>query len=236
MTTHTQEIQQARQRRWVLIGITVVFIIAAVAYGFYFEQVLTKREQTDNAYVNGNVVTLSSQVAGTVLEIGADETQLVQSGAVVLKLDALDSDVAFAQSQARLGAAVRSQRERYALVSQFDATVALRRLDLKKAQDDLSRRLPLADDHTLSDEEIAHARQAVTDSQALLNVALKQAEAAPALPVSTSPTIRVCSLPKPNSCNRGWPCVAMRSMRRFQAMWPNAMCRWAAASRRVHRL
>jgi membrane fusion protein (multidrug efflux system) len=178
MSTHHHEAQQAQKRRWVLIGITVVFIIAAVLYAFYYEQVLSKREQTDNAYVGGNVVTLASQVAGTVLEIGADETQQVQSGAAVLKLDTLDSDVAFTQSQARLGTAVRTQRERYALVSQFDATVALRRLDLKKVEDDLARRLPLAEDHTLSDEEIAHARQAVTDSQALLNVALKQAEAA----------------------------------------------------------
>ncbi len=178
MTTQTQDARQATKRRWVLVIITLLFVVAGAMYAVYFQRVLSKREQTDNAYVGGNVVTLSSQVAGTVLEIGADETQLVQAGAEVIKLDAIDSDLALAQAEAKLGAAVRQQRERYAIVAQFDASVELRKLSLKDAEEDQARRIPLAADHTLSDEEIAHARQAVTNAKAMLTVAVKQAEAA----------------------------------------------------------
>ena len=63
---------------------------------------------------------------------------------------------------------------------QYGATVALRQLELKSAEDDLARRLPLAADHTISSEEVAHARQAVNNARAAVAVAMKQEQAAQA--------------------------------------------------------
>ena len=166
-----------RKRRWALFGITALFVIAGVLYAIYSALVLSKRENTDNAYVGGNMVTLSSQVTGNVAEIRADETQLVQAGAELVKLDPVDAEVTLAQAEARLGGAVRQLRERYAGVPQYEATVELRRQDLKRAQDDLARRQPLAVDNTLPAEEIAHAQQAVKSAQAALEVAQRQVEA-----------------------------------------------------------
>jgi membrane fusion protein (multidrug efflux system) len=167
-----------KKRKAVLAGITLLFIAAGVAYAAYYQIVLSKVQETDNAYVGGNLVNLSSQVTGNVTEIGADETQMVQAGAPVIKLDAADADIALAQADAKLGAAVRQQRQRYADVAQYDATVALRKLQLKNAEDDLARRKPLAADHTVSGEEVEHARQAVDNARAAIAVALKQEEAA----------------------------------------------------------
>ncbi|MBV8035374.1 HlyD family efflux transporter periplasmic adaptor subunit [Roseateles sp.] len=167
-----------RKRRRALVGITTLFVVAGLLYAVYAALVLSKRETTDNAYVGGNMVTLSSQVSGNVAEIRADETQLVQAGAELVKLDPVDAEVVLAQAEARLGGAVRQLRERYAGVPQYEAGVELRRLDLKRAQDDLARRQPLAADDTLPAEEIAHARQAVKTAQAALDVALRQLDAA----------------------------------------------------------
>src|SRR5476649_2693495 len=167
-----------RKRRLVLVGITLAFIAAGIAYAIYYEAVLSKSQDTDNAYVGGNLVTLSSQVAGNVQEIRADETQMVQAGAELVKLDSADADVALSQAEARLGSVVRQQRQRYADVAQYDATVAQRQLALKDAEDDLARRKPLAADHTVSGEDVAHARQAVDNARAAIAVAQKQADAA----------------------------------------------------------
>jgi len=112
-----------RKRRLVLVGITLAFIAAGIAYAIYYEAVLSKSQDTDNAYVGGNLVTLSSQVAGNVQEIRADETQMVQAGAELVKLDSADADVALSQAEARLGNVVRQQRQRYADVAQYDASV-----------------------------------------------------------------------------------------------------------------
>jgi membrane fusion protein (multidrug efflux system) len=176
MTTETK--QDNRKRRLVLVLITLVFLAAGIAYGIYYMLVASKRAQTDNAYVGGNLVTLSSQVVGSVQEIRADETQQVTAGAELVRLDATDAELAMSQATARLGAAVRQQRERYANAEQFDAAIEQRRLALKTAQDDLARRAPLAADHTVSGEEVEHARQAVANARAALDVAQSQAGAA----------------------------------------------------------
>ena len=183
-----------KKRKTVLAGITLLFIAVGVAYAAYYQIVLSKVQTTDNAYVGGNLVNLSSQVTGNVTEIGADETQMVQAGAPVIKLDAADADVALAQADAKLGAAVLQQRQRYADVAQYDAAVAHRKLQLKNAEEDLARRKPLADDHTVSGEEVEHARQAVDNARAAIKVALQQEAAAQAgvagVPVARHPAVQ----------------------------------------------
>jgi membrane fusion protein (multidrug efflux system) len=166
------------KRRALLLGITGAFVLAGLGYGAYYMLVLSKRVETDNAYVGGNLVNVSSQVTGSVIEIRADETQLVQAGAEMVRLDPSDAEVALAQAEARLGTAVRQQRERYSNVDQFNAVVEQRRVALKTAQDDLARRAPLAADHVVSGEDVAHARRAVEEARAALEVALKQVAAA----------------------------------------------------------
>ncbi|GAB3468608.1 EmrA/EmrK family multidrug efflux transporter periplasmic adaptor subunit [Massilia terrae] len=167
-----------KKRRAVLLGITVLFVIAGLAYAAYYVLVLSKRVQTDNAYVGGNLVNVTSQVSGSVIEIRADETQLVQAGTEIIRLDPSDAQVALAQAEARLGTVVRQARQSYTNVQQFDAAVAQRKVALKTAEDDLARRLPLAASQIVSGEDIAHARQNVQEARAALDVAQQQAAAA----------------------------------------------------------
>ncbi|MES2103357.1 MAG: HlyD family efflux transporter periplasmic adaptor subunit [Pseudomonadota bacterium] len=177
MTIANQIETNSNKRKLVLLGITAAFILISVAYAIYYVLVLSKEVDTDNAYVGGNLVNLSSQVAGNVQDIRADETQMVKAGAEIVKLDPVDADVALSQAEARLGTTVRQLRERYSNVAQYDATIELRKLALKDAGDDLARRAPLAADHTVSGEDIAHAKQAVENAKAALDVAVKQADA-----------------------------------------------------------
>jgi membrane fusion protein (multidrug efflux system) len=162
------------KRRLVLLAITAAFVAAGVGYGAYYMLVASKRVETDNAYVGGNLVNVSSQVNGSVVEIRADETQLVKAGTEIVKLDPADAAVNLAQAEARLGTAVRQQRERYTNVEQYQAVIEQRRVALHTAQEDLARRAPLAQDNVVSGEDVAHARRAVEDAKAALDVARKQ--------------------------------------------------------------
>ncbi len=177
-----------------MIAITAGFVLAALAAGAYYFLVMAGRADTDNAYVGGNLVTVSSQVAGSVIDIGADETQMVQAGAPLVTLDAADAQVALNQAEARLAGVVRQQRERYTNVEQYDAQIRQNEVALKAAQDDLARRLPLAADHTVSGEDIAHARRAVDNARAALDVVKKQEAAAKAgvsgVPVAQHPLVQ----------------------------------------------
>ncbi|WP_035058932.1 HlyD family secretion protein [Andreprevotia chitinilytica] len=168
------------KRKPILLGIAALFILAGIGYAAYYTQVLSQREQTDNAYVGGNTVTITSQVNGSVTEIRADETQFVQAGQDLIKLDPADAEVALRQSEAKLGETVRQLRQQYANADQAKSVLAQKNVDLQKAKDDLARRAPLLAEQAVSAEDVDHAKQAVASAQASLESAQKQYESADA--------------------------------------------------------
>ena len=169
------------KRRFVLGIIAVVFILAGIGWYLLWLFVLSQRETTDDAYVSGNQVTLSAQVPGTVIAVLADDTQRVDAGQVLVKLDPTDADVALAKAKSALANAVRQVRQQTEMASQYDAAIAARRLDLSRAEADLRRRQPLLADKAIAPEEVAHAREAVETAKAALDLATRQSAASHAL-------------------------------------------------------
>jgi membrane fusion protein (multidrug efflux system) len=138
-------------------------------------------ESTDDAYVGGNVVQVTPQVAGTVVMVGADDTERVQAGQELVRLDASDARIALAQAEANLARTVRQVRTLFASSGQSDAAVAQRQSDLERARADLARREQLASIGGVSAEEIQHAREAVVASDAALLAAREQLASSRAL-------------------------------------------------------
>src|SRR5579863_9669791 len=126
----------SKRWRW-LIGASGAFAVIALAYGLYWAQVLRYRQGTDDAYVNGNVVQITPQISGTVVAIGADDTQFVKAGQPLVRLDPADERVALDQSEAQLARTVREVRNLFATSAQLRAAVQLRQSDLDMAQKDL---------------------------------------------------------------------------------------------------
>ncbi|XZG68878.1 HlyD family secretion protein [Chitinibacteraceae bacterium HSL-7] len=168
----------SKKRKPALLALTALFIVAGVGYGIYWMTVASQREVTDNAYVGGNQVMLTSQVVGTVTEIRADETQLVTAGEGLIQLDPADAQLALAQSRARLGETVRDLKKQYAATAQYEAALAQRRSDLTRARADYGRRVPLAKDQLVAAEELAHAKETQTNAELALDVTQKQLDAA----------------------------------------------------------
>ncbi len=169
------------KRRLILGLIAVVFILAGIAWYLLWLFVLSQREVTDDAYVNGNQVIVSAQVPGTVIAILADDTQRVEAGQVLVKLDPTDAEVNLAKAKSALANAVRQVRQQTDMASQYDAGVAARKLDLARAQADLQRRQPLLADKAIAPEEVAHAREAVETAKAALDIATRQSAASHAM-------------------------------------------------------
>ncbi|SAL67088.1 secretion protein HlyD family protein [Caballeronia cordobensis] len=163
--------QSNGKRRRLMTLIVLVIIIAAVAYGLYYFLVARFHESTDDAYVNGNVVQITPQVVGTVISVNADDTQTVKIGDPLVSLDPADSKVALDQAEANLAQTVRQVRTFFVNNNQYEAQIALRRSDLSRAQDDLKRRMQVAQTGAVSQEEISHARDAVRGAQAALDAA-----------------------------------------------------------------
>ncbi len=172
---------KASKRRRILSILAIVFVTAGVIWLLLQHFVLALREKTDDAYVAGNQVVITSQIAGTVTAVGVTNTTHVEAGQVLLQLDPTDAATALARAEAELGRAVRQVRQQQALSGQYDAAIAQRRLELKRAEIDLKNRAPLVADKAIAGEEVRHAQDAVAIARVSLDQALRQAAAAHAL-------------------------------------------------------
>ncbi|WP_175686559.1 efflux RND transporter periplasmic adaptor subunit [Burkholderia anthina] len=178
--------QNNGKRKRMMTLLIAVIVIAAIAYGLYYFLVARFHEETDDAYVNGNVVQITPQVTGTVIAVKADDTQTVKAGDPLVVLDPADSQVALQQAEANLAQTVRQVRGLFVNDDQYRAQVALRDSDLSKAQDDLRRRLAVAQTGAVSQEEISHARDAVRAAQASVDAAQQQLASNRALTANTT--------------------------------------------------
>ncbi|HUX73884.1 MAG TPA: HlyD family efflux transporter periplasmic adaptor subunit [Steroidobacteraceae bacterium] len=169
------------RRRRILALIALIFIGIGILWGLYWFFVLSMREETDDAYVNGNKVVISAQVPGTVVAVLADDTQLVTAGQVLVRLDPIDADTNLGRAASALAQTVREVRERRAMASQYDAIVATRELQLRRARADLARRKPLLAAEAIAPEELQHAADAAAMARDALTQAEREARAAHAL-------------------------------------------------------
>jgi membrane fusion protein (multidrug efflux system) len=169
------------KRRRILALIAVIFILIGAGWAAFWLLVLSKRERTDDAYVNGNKVVISAQVSGTVTSVLTDDTQLVKAGQVLVKLDPIDAETGLARSASSLAQTVRQVRQERATADQYDSLIATRKLELARAEADLVKRVPLLADSAIAPEEVRHARESVELARAALTQAQRQAAASHAL-------------------------------------------------------
>ncbi|WNC95093.1 HlyD family efflux transporter periplasmic adaptor subunit [Paraburkholderia sp. FT54] len=178
--------KKAGRRKLLLALLAATLAASGAAYGAYYYTVARFHVETDDAYVNGNVVQITPQIGGTVIGVNADNTQIVKEGEPVVQIDPADAHIALQRAEANLGQTVRRVHGLYVNDDKYRADIAERQSDLSKAQDDLRRRLATGMTGAVSDEEISHARDAVKSAQAALDAAKQQLGANRALTANTS--------------------------------------------------
>ena len=163
----------SKRRKYLLIA-TAVIALALIGYGIYWFVALRHFENTDDAYVAGNVVQLTPQVGGTVVSITADDTELVQAGRPLVQLDDADARVALDSATAQLAQAVREVRTLFVNNGTLSATIASRNADVTRARADLARRQELVSTGAVSTEELDHAKSALQSALSAATAAREQ--------------------------------------------------------------
>ncbi|HYA75882.1 MAG TPA: efflux RND transporter periplasmic adaptor subunit [Burkholderiaceae bacterium] len=189
--TRERHRQRGAVRRPALILTAIVLAVVAVAATLYWFLVARNYEDTDDAYVGGRIVTITPQTSGTVIAIGADETDTVAAGQMLVRLDPADARVDLLGREAQLAQAVRETRTLYANNEVLQANVTLRQAELERALDDLQRRREVQYTGVVSQEEIRHAELGVASAKAALASAREQLVSNRSLTVGT----RVASHP-----------------------------------------
>ena len=183
MSTETQDpLEQGNPRRKrLLLGLLAVIVIGGGA-SFAWQQLVGQwSEGTDDAYIGGNVVQITPQTVGTVTRIGADDGDLVQEGQELVSFDPADAEVGLQRAEANLAHTVRQVRGLYNSVDGYRAEVAAREVAMEKARADFARRRNLAKDGAISQEELAHARDALESARSALTSAQQQLKSSSAL-------------------------------------------------------
>lgn len=169
-----------------------VVLLAAVAWVTYWGLSARFFEETDDAYVAGNIVQIAAQIPGTVTDILVDNTRQVRAGQPLVKLDDAEAAAAFAQARAQLTLAVRQVANATISRKLYVQSIDARRAELELAQHALAAR-DHASIEVVSPEELARAKETVAVAQANLASAQVQLDAARALsgrfPVGSAPPV-----------------------------------------------
>ena len=204
--------QRARRRRWLIILTVALCVIALLGVAWWFLYA-SHYENTDDAYVAGDLVNVTPQVTGTVVSIGADETDLVRAGQELIKLDPTDARIALVEAEQQLARVVRQTRTVFANRDQLTAIVSQRRADLARAQSDFDRRKNLTKSGAVSTEELGHAQDAVNAARDALTAAEKNLSASAALVgrtgVADNPDVQAAA----TQVERAWLALQRTSVR-----------------------
>lgn len=188
------------RRRTALLAVAAAVLLAGLAWATWWWLTQRHHESTDNAYVQAPVVQITPQVGGTVLAVLADDTDVVQAGQPLVRLDPSDAKLALERAEAQLAQTVREVRTLYANNGALAANIRLReaevvrmRHDVARAQDDVTRRQPLVESGAVGGEEMKHAqaalaaaRSALAGAESALAAAREQAASNQALTAGTS--------------------------------------------------
>jgi membrane fusion protein, multidrug efflux system len=177
-----------RQRRFTVMG--AVFFAGAVVAGLIWF-LSRNHETTNDAYVDGDIVQIASQVAGIVAAVHFTDNQLVTKGTLLIELDARDyeaavasaaaaRDMAMAQVQAAaagvdlthtttgagLAQAAGGLEQMRKLVNQARAQSDALRADAERAEADAQRAQELYQNQNVSKQRLDQARADARASQA----------------------------------------------------------------------
>lgn len=119
-----------RTRRLSVVALLVV--VAGLLYGVYWWSYDRFYVRTDNAYVTGNLVPIVAQASGIVTQVLAEETQFVNKGDLIIRLDEHQASAALGRARGHLGETVRRITALFIRQRQVEEKLSARsaRLDL----------------------------------------------------------------------------------------------------------
>jgi membrane fusion protein (multidrug efflux system) len=177
----------AQLKRRLFVFLTVLGLIAATLFAHWL-MVGRFLESTDNAYVQGEITRVSSQLSARVDKVLVQDNQHVEQGELLAVLEAADFQLArqraqaiLATREAELAQAKSKLHQQGSLIAASQADVSATQANLGRTQIDLSRAQTLRKPGYVSEERVTTlaadsrvARSQVTKAQADLQAQRQQ--------------------------------------------------------------
>lgn len=171
MTRPARSLAQRRDRR--MLALTLAILTAGAAYYEYWQLYGHNWIATDDSFVTGNVITLSAQTEGAVIEIRTESTRPVEAGDVLVRLDGVRAEIALEEAKAQLGETVRRIAGVFSDVEKFRRQIQVKKAQLNRVQHDLKRYRGAYAEDAVPEQQLQNAE----DQQHELEAAIRQSEA-----------------------------------------------------------
>lgn len=164
----SERLDRATPRERMLGLVVILVVLALLGWGAYWLFYARFFEDTNDAYVSGDVIVVTSRESGTVIAVHADNTQTVKRGQVLVEFDPIQAQIGMQAAEADLARTARSVRALFSKADELRAQLAQARIQFAQAQADYNRRRAASGDGAVSAEDLTHARDALAQAKSAI--------------------------------------------------------------------
>lgn len=177
-----------KKKRLLILGAIIVvplLILAGLLYYLHARHF----EDTDDAFIEGHISQMSSQVSGRVQTLLIDDNQQVTAGQLLLEIDSRDFEVRLIQAQAQREQAAAQIALQHASIGQAEANMREAEANLTQAQRDLAR-FRAVDPKAITKQQLDTAVANAKTARAKYDASVQSVEAAKAQETAAHATLQ----------------------------------------------
>ncbi len=150
-----------KNRSRALWAFTAFLILAGLTWFALWFFYLRYYESTDDAYANGNFISINAVISGAVVSFYADNTDLVKEGQLLVQLDKTSYQISYDKELSTLASVALQVRQLYDKVEVERSNVENKRTLLEKTKFDYDNRVSLraSNPEAVSNEDYVHSNQ-----------------------------------------------------------------------------
>ncbi|WP_340123675.1 HlyD family secretion protein [Methylobacter svalbardensis] len=171
MKTHPKTIRTRRNRYLLLV--MLVLIVGALTYAGYWWHYCRFWVVSHNAFITGNLIPVEADATGIVTQVLVEESQYVNKGDLLVRLDEHRAQTALGQSRGELGQVVREIGAVFSTHQQMCQKLIARSARLARVRHDVIRLRQAAPNGSVSDQVVQNAE----DQMMALEAEMREAEA-----------------------------------------------------------
>jgi membrane fusion protein (multidrug efflux system) len=171
MTTHPKIIRARRNRYLVLV--MLILVVSVLVYTGYWWHYSRFRVVSHNAFVTGNLIPVEADATGIVTQVLVEESQYVNKGDLLVRLDEHRAETALGQRRGELGQVVREIGAVFSTHQQMCQKLVARSARLARVRHDVIRLRQAAPNGSVSDQVVQNAE----DQMMALEAEMREAEA-----------------------------------------------------------
>ena len=163
--------RKSKVKRVIRVLVMLSVPVALATAGAYYYITGAQYVSTDNAYVKQDIVSISPEVGGRIVEVAVRENDQVKAGDLLFRIDPHPFALAVSQADAEIAAAQVDFQNLQSDYQTSGVDIAAARSDIALAQANFERQSTLMDRGFTTKADFQASRHAVEQAQAKLHVA-----------------------------------------------------------------